>query len=72
MEYTSEVTIKIEILENYRAEKIAEEKTMLERAQKHNLQDGIGIHGRQISRLHLASYKELFRWFVMDASEKYA
>ena len=72
MEYTSEVTIKIEILENYRAEKIAEEKTALALAEKHNLQEGIGIHGRQLSRLHLASYKELFRWFVMDAAEKYA
>ena len=72
MEYTSEVTITTEILENYRADRIADEKAMLELAQKHNLQEGIGIHGRQISRLHLASYKELFRWFVMDAAEKYA
>ena len=72
MEYTAEITITTEILENYRADKIAEEKTALTLAQKHNLQEGIGIHGRQISRLHLASYKELFRWFVMDAAEQYA
>ena len=71
MEYTSEVTITTEILENYRTDRIADEKAMLELAQKHNLQEGVGIHTRQISRLQLADYEELFRWFVMDAAEKY-
>ena len=46
MEYTAEITITTEILENYRADRIADEKAMLELAQKHNLQEGIGIHGR--------------------------
>lgn len=72
MEYTSEITIKTEILENYRADKITEEQTALSLAEKHNLQEGIGIHTRQISRLELADYEELLRWFVMDAAEKYA
>lgn len=71
MEYTAEITITTEILENYRADRIADEKAMLELAQKHNLQEGIGIHARQIERLEQADYEELLRWFVMDASEKY-
>lgn len=71
MEFKAEMTITTEILENYRADKIAEEKTMLERSQKHNLQEGVGIHTRQINRFYLASYEELFRWFVMDAADRY-
>lgn len=71
MEYISEISIKTEILENYRADKIAEEQTAIIISKNHNLQEGIGIHARQISRLEQADYEELLRWFVMDASEKY-
>ncbi len=71
MEYTSEITIKTETLENYRADKIVDEQIMLERARKNNLLEGVGIHTRQINRLQLAGYEELLRWFVMDAAEKY-
>lgn len=72
MEYTSEISIKTEILENYRADKIAKEQAAIIISKNHNLQEGIGIHSRQISRLQLADYEELMRWFVMDAAEKYA
>ncbi len=72
MEYTSEITIKTKVLENYRADKIAEEQRLLELAWTLNLGEGIGIHTRQINRLELADYEELSRWFVMDAAEKYA
>ena len=71
MEYISEISIKTEILENYRADKIAEEQTAIIISKNHNLQEGIGIHASQISRLEQADYEELLRWFVMDASEKY-
>ena len=72
MEYTSEVTIKIEILENYRVEKIAEQQTAIIISKNHNLQEGIGIHARQIERLERATYEELLRLFLMEAAEKYA
>ena len=71
MEYKSEITIKTEILEKYRAEKMAEEQTAIIISKNHNLQEGIGIHARQIERLEQTTYEELLRWFVMDAAEQY-
>lgn len=71
MKYVAEMSISTEVLESYREEKLIEEQRLLEQAWAFNLEEGIGIHTRQIERLNAATNEELFRWFIMDASEKY-
>lgn len=71
MKYVAEMSISTEVLESYREEKLIEEQRLLERAWTLNLGEGIGIHTRQLERLNVATNEELFRWFIMDASEKY-
>ena len=71
MKYVAEMSISTEVLESYRAEKLIEEQRLLEQAWAFNLGEGIGIHTRQLERLNAATNEELFRWFIIDASEKY-
>ena len=71
MEFESEMSISTKILDIWRDSKIVEEQRLLERAWALNLGEGIGIHARQLERLNGATYEELFRWFIMEASEKY-
>ena len=71
MEFESEMSISTKILDSWRDSKIIEEQRLLERAWTLNLGEDIGIHTRQLERLDGATYQELFRWFIMDASEKY-
>ena len=71
MEFESEMSISTKILDSWRDSKIVEEQRLLERAWTLNLGEGIGIHTRQLERLNGATYEELFRWFIMEASERY-
>lgn len=71
MEFEAEMSISTGVLETYRTDKLVEEQRLLESAWTLNLGEGIGIHTRQIERLILATNEALFRWFIMDAADKY-
>ena len=71
MEFESEMSISTKILDSWREDKIVEEQRLLELAWTLNLGEGIGIHARQLERLNAATNEDLFRWFIMEASEKY-
>jgi hypothetical protein len=68
-----EVSTKISptILENYRKELLAGEHERLEAAKRMGLEDGIIVRNLAIKRYENADYAELFRYFVMSASEKF-
>ena len=71
MEFESEMSISTKILDSWRENKIIEEQRLLELSWTLNLGEGIGIHTRQLERLNAATNEELFRWFIMKASERY-
>jgi hypothetical protein len=64
-------TINPLVLDNYRKEVLADIQKQLERAKVMNLEDGIKVHSLAIKRYEKAEYDELFRDFVMSASEPY-
>lgn len=70
-EISVSTTIKTSVLENYRKEVIAGIQKQLENAKKLGLEDGVIVHGLALKRYENAGYDELFRDFVMNASESF-
>lgn len=70
-EISVSTTIKPLILENYRATVIVGIQAQLEKAKKFGLEDGIKVHSLALKRYEKAGYDELFRDFVMRASEEF-
>lgn len=70
-EISVSTTIKTSVLENYRKEVIAGIQKQLENAKKLGLEDGVIVHGLALKRYENAGYDELFRNFVMSASDRF-
>lgn len=68
---TFEMSIKKETLERFRDEQLEDARHRLEIATERNLAEGIAIHCIQIKRFEKADYEELFRWFLLEAADRY-